>query len=198
MKSYPGTTMIIHKETGDGLILEATVESGTPITTAGIFAAGAEVTDLSTSTVYKNNGTTDSVSWDNQDSIETAEIEDAAVTPVKYNIVQAVTATDTGATTGTIEATTTHATVTSSAASKQVILPAPVVGRTLVIHVGANGFDLKSSDPETIAINGGTGAGVKSAIAANSTCFLTCVSSTAWKGFFLDADSDVAKIAAAA
>lgn len=111
---------------------------------------------------------------------------------------QDVVATDTGATTGTILGTTTHASVTSAGATKQVILPAPVVGRTLTIDVGANGFDLKSSAPATIAINGGKGATVKSAIAANSTCYLICVSATAWKGFFMDADGDVAKIAAAA
>ena len=111
---------------------------------------------------------------------------------------QAVTATDAGLTTGTILADTSHATVTSSAATKQVMLPVPVVGRVLTINVGANGFDLKSSAPATIAINGGSGASAKSAIAANSTCTLICVSATAWKGFFMDADGDVAKIAAAA
>ena len=111
---------------------------------------------------------------------------------------QDVVATDTGATTGTILNTVTHASVTSAGATKQVILPAPVVGRTLTIDVGANGFDLKSSAPATIAINGGKGATVKSAIAANSTCYLICVSATAWKGFFMDADGDVAKIAVAA
>jgi len=91
-----------------------------------------------------------------------------------------------------------HVTVTSGGAGHEVVLPAPVVGKKLTIHVGATGFDLQSSDPATIAINGGTGAGYESAIAANSTCYLVCVSATAWKGYFLDADSDVAKIPAAA
>lgn len=111
---------------------------------------------------------------------------------------QNVIATTAGATTGTILNTTTHASVTSDGATKQVILPAPVVGKTLTIDVGATGFDLKSSAPATIAINGGKGATAKSAIAANSTCYLICVSATSWKGFFMDADGDLAKIAAAA
>ena len=111
---------------------------------------------------------------------------------------QDVVATDTGATTGMILNTVTHASVTSAGATKQVILPAPVVGRTLTINVGANGFNLKSSAPATVEINGGKGAAAKSAIAANSTCYLICVSATAWKGFFMDADGDVAKIAVAA
>jgi len=68
----------------------------------------------------------------------------------------------------------------------------------LVIDVGANGFKLQSTAPATIAINGGTGSGVVSAIAANSTILAICISATAWKAIFLDADSDVAKVAAAA
>lgn len=91
-----------------------------------------------------------------------------------------------------------HVTVTSGGAGHEVKLPAPVVGKKLVIHVGATGFDLQSSDPATIAINGGTGSGYESPIAANSTCFLVCVSATAWKGYFMDADGDLAKIVAAA
>src|SRR5262249_10526395 len=85
---------------------------------------------------------------------DTLRIKDAGVTPAKTNIVQAVTATTDGTTTGTIAATTTHATVTSSASNKQVVLPTPTPGRMLVIDVGANGFDLKSSAPATVAING--------------------------------------------
>lgn len=91
-----------------------------------------------------------------------------------------------------------HVTVTCDDANKIIVLPTPVVGKKLTTHVGANGFELRSSDPATIAINGGTGAAAESAIPANSTCFLVCVSATAWKGFYLDADSDVAKIEAAA
>lgn len=91
-----------------------------------------------------------------------------------------------------------HVTVTSGGAGHEVQLPAPVVGKKLTVHVGANGFDLQSTAPASIAINGGTGSGYESPIAANSTLFLICVSATAWKGFFLDADSDVAKIVAAA
>lgn len=130
--------------------------------------------------------------------VTTGTITDASVTPVKYNIVEARTATVTGATTGTISATTTHVTVTSDDANKIIILPAPVVGRTLIIHNGATGYELRSSAPATIAINGGTGTNAESAIAADSTCYLVCVTTTAWKGYFMDADGDLAKIEAAA
>jgi hypothetical protein len=89
-------------------------------------------------------------------------------------------------------------TVTSANADHIVILPAPTPGVIVILHVGANGFELRSSAPATVGINGGTGASAESAIAANSTCVMICVSATAWKGFFLDADSDVAKVEAAA
>ena len=116
------------------------------------------------------------------------------VTPV----VESRTATADGTTTGVISAGTDHVTVTSANSAYIVTLPAPVVGKKLVVDVGANGCRIASSTPASIGINGGTGASANSTIAANSTCFLFCVSATSWKGFFMDADSDLAKIAAAA
>jgi len=130
--------------------------------------------------------------------VTAAKIASGAATPVKTRNVQAVTATDAGLTTGIIEDTTTHATVTSSAGTKVVTLPTPTPGHMVVIDVGANGFKLQSTDPATIAINGGSGASAVSAIAASSTILAICISATAWKAIFLDADSDVAKVAAAA
>ena len=131
-------------------------------------------------------------------SITAAKLADGGATPAKTSNVQAVTATVAGDGTGVIADTTTHATVTSSASTKIVTLPAPTQGRMLVIDVGANGFKLQSTAPATVAINGGTGSSAVSAIAANSTILAICISATAWKAIFLDADSDVAKVAAAA
>ena len=110
------------------------------------------------------------------------------------------TATVAGATTGTIAdaGSMQFVTVTSSNADHIVILPAPTPGTIVILHVGANGFELRSSAPATVAINGGAEADAESAIAANSTVIAICVSATAWKAFFLDADSDVAKVEAAA
>jgi len=110
------------------------------------------------------------------------------------------TATADGLTTGTIAdgGRLQHVTVTSANADHIIVLPTPTPGTIVVLHNGATGYELRSSDPATIAINGGTGAGAESAIAADSTAVLICVSATAWKGFFLDADSDLAKVEAAA
>lgn len=109
--------------------------------------------------------------------------------------VQSLAATASGA---TISDTADFVSVTSASADYIVVLPAPVVGKMVMINVGATGFELRSSAPASIAINGGTGSGAESAIAANSTIIAICLSSTAWKAIFLDADADVAKVEAAA
>lgn len=110
------------------------------------------------------------------------------------------TATADGTTTGTIStnAQRVFVTVTSDDANKIIILPEPIVNREVVLHNGATGYELRSSSPTTVGINGGTGADAESAIPANSTILLKCVSATAWKGFFMDADGDLAKVEAAA
>jgi len=128
----------------------------------------------------------------------TTDVPDNSITPAKTLQVQARTATTDGLTTGIIADTATHVTVTSSSANNIVTLPTPTPGRMLVIDVGANGFKLQSSAPSTVAINGGSGSTAKSSIAASSTILAICISATAWKAIFLDADSDVAKVGAAA
>ncbi len=114
-------------------------------------------------------------------------------------VVEARTATVAGDGTGVISESATHVVVTSANAVHIVTLPAPTVGKQIVIDVGANGFKLVSTSPTTIAINGGvaTTGVASSTIAANSTIIAICISATAWKAIFLDADSDVAKVTAA-
>jgi len=57
-RSVPGTSLVVISETATGLIIEATIDSGTPPTTTGIYALGAQIRDLSTGLVYTNRGTT--------------------------------------------------------------------------------------------------------------------------------------------
>lgn len=111
-------------------------------------------------------------------------------------VVQDRTATADGSGTGVISPAATHVSVTSANSAHLVTLPAPVVGAQLVINVGANGFELVSSSPTTISINSGvaTTGVASSSIPANSTIIAICISTTAWKAIFLDADSDVAKV----
>ncbi len=111
------------------------------------------------------------------------------------------TATAAGLTTGTIVAGPSNdlfVDVTSASSSNQIILPAPVPGTKVTINVGANGYDLKSSAPATVAINGGTGASAKSAVGANVTLLCYCVSTTKWKVLALAAAGTPTALAAAA
>jgi hypothetical protein len=95
---------------------------------------------------------------------------------------EARTATANGTTTGTISAGTTHVVVTCDDANKIIVLPAPVPGLVVTLINGATGYELRTSAPATISINGGAEANAESAIAANMVIVMTCVSATAWIG----------------
>ncbi len=97
-----------------------------------------------------------------------------------------------------ISADSSFVTVTSADANNIIILPAPVVGKRIVLQNGATGYELRTSSPTTIAINGGTGAGAESAIAASTTVYITCTSATTWKGFQQVANGDISKVEVAA
>jgi hypothetical protein len=93
---------------------------------------------------------------------------------------EARTATADGTGTGTISAGTTHVVVTVDDANKIIKLPAPVPGLKITLINGATGYELRSSDPATIGINGGTGANAESAIGAATVVKVECVSATNW------------------
>jgi hypothetical protein len=65
-------------------------------------------------------------------------------------------------------------------------------------YVGANGCELRSSAPATVAINGGSEANAESAIAANMLFVAICTSATTWHGFTITAATLAALDAAAA
>ena len=75
-------------------------------------------------------------------------------------------------------------TVTSGGAARIVHLPeisASTVGLTLLITVGANGFELRGNNESTDLLNGATGgATVQLAVEANSSIICTCTSATGW------------------
>lgn len=95
---------------------------------------------------------------------------------------EARTATADGTGTGAISAGTTHVVVTCDDADKIITLPAPVPGLEITIVNGATGYELRTSAPATIGINGGTGASAESAIAASMVIVMRCVSATNWIG----------------
>jgi hypothetical protein len=110
------------------------------------------------------------------------------------------TATVDGTTTGTIASgpMLQFIAVTSDDANKIIVLPAPTPGSIVILHVAATGYELRSSDPATVAINGGTGATAESAIGANTTLLMICASATSWKGLQLGSDGTLAQVEAAA
>tara|TARA_B110000858_G_scaffold55465_1_gene64446 strand:+ start:51 stop:536 length:486 start_codon:yes stop_codon:yes gene_type:complete len=111
----------------------------------------------------------------------------------------AVVATVAGDGTGAIPAGTSVASITCSGATKIVTLPAPVIGNIIyLIETATTGYELRSSAPGTIGINGGTGSNVESAVAGAITYTrCVCVSATNWICNTFDADGDEAKLEAA-
>jgi hypothetical protein len=90
------------------------------------------------------------------------------------------TATADGTGTGAIPSGASFVTVTCDTATKIITLPPPVVGHVIWLRNGATGYELRSSDPATIAINGGTGASAESAVGANVLVRAVCDTATTW------------------
>lgn len=109
------------------------------------------------------------------------------------------TATADGLTTGTIAALgdLQFVTVTSADANHIVVLPTPTPGVIVVLKNGATGYELRTSTPASISINGGAGADAESAIAANTMVIAICTSATTWQAIGLAATTLAAVEAAA-
>lgn len=103
-----------------------------------------------------------------------------------------------GGTTGVIADGTTYVTVTSDDANKVLTLPTPTPGNIVWAYVGANGYELRSDTPASVAINGGTGADAESAIAANTLVRCVCTSATTWVCSQFSTDGTESKVEAAA
>lgn len=98
-----------------------------------------------------------------------------------------------------VDSNSTFVTVTSDSADKIIVLPEPTVGREINIFVESTGFELRTSDPLTININGGTVAALaESAVSANTLVKCICVSSTKWIATAFAADGTVSALEASA
>ena len=130
----------------------------------------------------------------NFDTIEAASLIGNLTVPTA-----ARTATADGSGTGTIAGAgmLQFVTVTSDDANKIVKLPTPTPGTIVVLRNGATGYELRSSAPATVAINGGTGASAESAIAANTMVIAVCTTATTWQAISL-AGTTLAAVEAAA
>lgn len=85
-----------------------------------------------------------------------------------------------------------------SDANHIVTLPQPVIGKVVILAIGTTGCEVRSSAPATVAINGGTGAAVESAIGASTLAIFICESLTSWKAFQIGSDGTLAQVEAAA
>lgn len=99
----------------------------------------------------------------------------------------AVTATADGLTTGTIAdaGMLQFITVTSADANHIVVLPTPTPGRIVILRNGGTGYELRTSAPATVAINGGSGSNAESAIAASTMVIAVCTTATTWQALSL-------------
>lgn len=131
-------------------------------------------------------------------TITTATITNATIGALTYATASR-TATADGLTTGTIAAAgmLQFVTVTSADANHIVVLPAPTPGTIVILSNGATGYELRTSAPATIAINGGAGANAESAIAASSMVIAVCTTATTWQAITIAATTLAAVEAAA-
>ena len=77
-------------------------------------------------------------------------------------------------------------------ANNILILPDPDPGKIVIIAGAATGGELRTTSPSTIAINGGFGANVESAVAVNQMVVAICESPTSWKAFTIAANGTLA------
>lgn len=163
----------IYENDSEGLITSGAY-SGTTPTTANKFAAGAKMVDTTTGKEYYNSGTSAAPVWNSVSEVTHAESSSVA----------SVTATDDGTTTGAITSGTTFATITSSAATKQVALPAITsagIGQQIDLYVGANGYELITPASSNNTINTVDADGTNQLdVAANTLLRCVQVSATGW------------------
>ena len=93
---------------------------------------------------------------------------------------------------------TTFVTVTSADANHIIILPDSALGTVIRLQNGATGYELRSSSPTTIGINGGTGAAAESAVGASLLVEVIRTTATNWVGSTKTAAGVVAVLQVAA
>lgn len=144
--------------------------------------SGVAVTTVSVAEIQALDGVTAGTVTAGKAVVTTTgkKIDELIATVGFQNQAVARTATADGTGTGTIADGTRYVTVTSANADHIIILPTPTPGNIVQLKNGATGYELRTSAPATISINGGAEADAESAIGANTLVTCTCVSATAW------------------
>lgn len=135
----------------------------------------------------------------NFDAIQATSVAAALTGQLAAYPTAARTATADGSGTGTIAAAgmLQFVTVTSADANHIVVLPTPTPGTIVILRNGATGYELRSSAPATVAINGGAASNAESAIAASTMVIAVCTSATTWQAIGI-AGATLAGVEAAA
>ena len=122
------------------------------------------------------------------------------VTTGLQNAAVARTATADGTGTGLIADGTSFVSLTVTNANHWVTLPTPTPGNVVWIsELGTTGFEVRTSAPATVGINGGTASNAESAIAGTAVLVrFVCVSATNWVGTQWIKDGTESKVTAAA
>jgi hypothetical protein len=130
-------------------------------------------------------------------TISTQTISALTATAFNYNAGVTVTAVETSGAAIPDGGMLQMVTVTSANANYIVILPTPTPGTIVILRNGATGYELRSSAPATVAINGGAASNAESAIAASTMVIAVCTSATTWQAIGI-AGATLAAVEAAA
>mgnify|MGYP001571226011 CR=1 FL=1 len=182
---YCGTTKVFDAATqafigdlqaGAGDI--GTTEIADLAVTAGKLAADA----VTTAKILDDNVTAAKIADSAIDAA--AKIVNGVITPIKMAASEALTATADGLTTGLMTGLTSHAVVTSAAATNAITLPASsagLIGKPFTIWVGANGFELLTPAASNATINTVDSDGTNQVdIPATTLCRVMLVDTGTW------------------
>jgi len=198
LQTDPSATQTL---TGD-LTVTGSIAVGGSTVDAGVITGDVQITgslDVDTDINCDGNVVIDGTTTLTGATTQTGALGLAAAGFTMASIARTATADGTG--TGTIASGPKLQSIAVTAggdANAIIVLPAPTPGNIVILSVGATGFELRSSAPATVAINGGTGASAESAIPASTTAVLICESATSWKGFQMGSDGTLAKVEVAA
>lgn len=104
---------------------------------------------------------------------------DATYQPIDTTEARTATAAP-GGTTGVITNGSDFVVVTCDDANKVITLPTPTPGVVVGIRNGTTGYELRSSTPASVKINGGSASNAESAIPASTLVICVCDTATTW------------------
>lgn len=81
--TIPGSEMLVDEYDVNRMIKRGTIPTGTPVTTASLFAPGALITVLDDSKIYRNSGTTAVPVWEDISYITSSEIDPLVIKTVQ-------------------------------------------------------------------------------------------------------------------